>query len=191
MKFKHILAIIAFFATFIFSVLLIGVPVKKTSCFTRNFSSAAHTHNRTTQRKITNLLKRDIANGDFRDLNIRASSDFYSDDTFGIPSNYVDEVEDYVSQSEQLNDADLPYNFQNAWREHMRAWREHADFLETSQTSCLMRSLDSDDIRRVYLSQNAEITKTWHKVLRVAKSHGAAIPANALPNFQGSEAFMP
>ncbi len=182
MKLKHILAIIAFFATFIFSVLLIGVPVKKTSCFTYNFTNSSHTHNRATQRKITDLLKRDIANGDFRDLNIRANSNFYLDDTFHIPASFVDTVEDYVSKSESINDADLPADFQNAWRDHMKAWRDHADFLETSQTSCLMRSLDSDDMRRVYLSQDREISRTWYKVLRVAKSHGAVIPANALPN---------
>lgn len=182
MKLKHYLAIIAFFATFVFSVLLIGVPVNKTSCFTRNFLGATHTHNRTTQRKITNLLKRDIANGDFRELNVAASKNSYSDDSFSGLVNYADTIERYVAESESINDENLPVDFQNAWRDHIRAWRNYADFLGTSRTSCLMRGLDSYDLYLTSLEQNAEINRTWYKVLRVAKSHGATIPANALPN---------
>ena len=181
MKLKHILAIIAFFATFIFSVLLIGVPVKKTSCFTRNFMGAAHTHNRTTQRKITNLLKQDIANGDFRELNITASKN-YSDDSYLRLVNYADTIERYVSESQSINDENLPVDFQNVWRDHIKAWRNYADLLETSKTSCLMRDFDSYELYLISLEQGAEINRTWYKVLRVSKSHGAKIPANALPN---------
>lgn len=178
MKLKHILAIIAFFATFIFSVLLIGVPVKETS----SFASVSHTHTRATQREITNLLKQDIANGDFRELNVNAYKNYSSDGDFSNRMTYGDTINRYVTDSESISDANLPSDFQNAWRDHLRAWRSHADFADISQTSCLMRGLDSFDLRLIYLEQGAEINRTWYKVLRVAKSHGAAIPRNALPS---------
>lgn len=178
MKLKQILAIIAFFATFVFSVLLIGVPVKQTPYF----AAVPHVHNAATQHQITNLLEQDIANGDFRDLNINAYKNSYADETFADPMIYADTIERYVDKSESLDADYLPADFQNAWRDHMKAWRAHADFLEMSRKSCLMRGLDAYDLQLIYLQQSAEINQTWYKVLRVARSHGAAIPANALSN---------
>jgi hypothetical protein len=164
MGIKSIISIIAFVASFFLSsslALLLngGKPASYPRLEARGASC-----NKGAARRISNLLRQDIANGRTRQA---AFADSDEDATTAEP------VENYVSASENLDTAGLPEDFQRAWRAHMRAWRVHADYLNRFKDKEM-----SDSERRIYDQQSEEINETWYEVLRVARNYGADIYPN-------------
>ena len=157
---KFITGIVAFTLTFIFSVALIGFPKA-------DFLPFEIRGNNQTQQNISSLLQRDDRNGDERfdkiDFNTERLTYF---------AEYTTAVNEYVDKSESMNDADLPTDFQSAWREHMKAWRDYSNFLNKCET----KKMDDSDFAQLDKNYNREISVTWQEVLQVGREYGATLP---------------
>jgi hypothetical protein len=170
MKTKIITALIAFITTFGFSIAVTGLFIKQhkpTSCFT-----TLRTNNGT-QQKIFQLLQRDIRNGRERFGKLSGTySSLLSDSNITVYSKAVNE---YAEKSANLDDTELPLEFQLAWREHMKAWREHAGFIEgcSRLSEKLEFDFTDDKIVNTHLRQEREISRTWYEVLRIAEEYNA------------------
>lgn len=110
-----------------------------------------------TAQKISAILREDVASGENRNIN----------------ENPVAATLDYTARSESLDDANLPRDFQQAWRAHLRAWRKEANFLRMGNFS----GRNAEYIRQ---RNSYEINRTWIRVLQSARKHGAEIPEGAL-----------
>lgn len=150
MKMRNILHLVTFALTFSLSI-SVALVIK-------SFQGV------TTPEKITNVLKEDINNGLSRHSNPGRGNVYLAVRT-----------DDYVSASESINTDGLPADFQAAWQSHMQAWRTHADYLKEKRFS---RGFEAD-YDAVSSDQINEINRTWYEVLRIARKHGAIIPANA------------
>lgn len=166
---KFITTIAAFSLTFILSVALVGFP-KETSSFNL---FQPRTINRT-QDNILSLLTVDISNGVKRDQKIYDYA--YSDNPKNVSGEYAEIINEYVDASSSLDDSQMPEDFQLAWQNHMHAWRQHASFLNQSKHFCHLRKMSDSDFTEIYNRQDAEITRTWRKVLSVAGKYGATVP---------------
>lgn len=157
---KFITGIVAFTLTFIFSVALVGFPKA-------DFLPFEIRGNNQTARNIASLIQRDVRNGDeiFYKIDFRAERSAYFEA-------YTKAINEYVDKSESMNDADLPTDFQSAWREHMKAWRDYADFLNWSKTV----KMEDSEFARLDNSYNRGISVTWREVLRVGRDYGATLP---------------
>lgn len=164
---KSITAIIAFTLTFGFSVALVGLVFgfPQTVGFNNSFCHIKD------QSNIVSLLQRDIRNGQIRDSEIN---------TLSTPSpadmslaEYTEFVNSYVDKSQSMYDANLPRDFQTAWRQHMKAWRNYADFLtRINKTSVKITDRDFIQLEKEY---NAEINRTWYKVLEIGDNHHSGL----------------
>lgn len=151
MRTKHHLALFAFVVTFAFSAVIANfLKVENGALTLWNETKSAQ--------KITELLRQDVANGQERILN----------------EDYVITTLAYVNNSENLDDSNLPSDFQRAWRAHMNAWRDHSDFLLEGR-----RYRSNASLQRTLSRNTTEINRTWLRVLQTAKEHGAEIPAGA------------
>lgn len=172
MKTKLILGLIVFSLTFHLSTAVTRFLIgnQPSVSFQRTKSPYAN--------KITLFIERDIANGAQRsnELDVRDETEFRSISSY--LSSYADATTGYVNASESMNDGCLPGDFQDAWRAHMRAWRERADYLESMKEQS-PQDIDRDEIAAEYRRQTREINTTWFKVLRVGQKYGATIPADA------------
>ena len=157
---KFITGIVAFTLTFVFSVALIGFPKADFVPFEVRGDSQV-------QQNVASLLRRDIRNGRERDkkldeMDLLSEKPVYSEA-------YIKVVNEYVDKSSSMDDADLPADFQVAWREHMQAWNDYADFINSSEngktSSCMLSRLEDN--------YNQEISITWEEVLRVGREYGA------------------
>ncbi len=160
---KFITGIVAFTLTFIFSVALVGFPKVDFLPFEIQSSNQ-------TQRNIYKLLQQDVGNGVERDIkfdkiDFRTERSAYFED-------YITVVNEYVDKSEIINDANLPADFQSAWREHMQAWRDYVNFLNKCET----RKMDDSDFAQLDKNYNQEISVTWEEVLQVGREYGATLP---------------
>ena len=176
MKAKTILSIAAFFTAFAVSATLVSLffPVnttsdKATSCFT-NYSKS------TTANAISAFVNQDVRNGNERDrtirrlgINVNAS---FEDPSF---ADYAEIVESYVNASNGMDAGELPLNFRYAWRKHMKAWRDYSAFLNEVENSARWQNSDSEQFRQMESVHVREIEVTWHKVLRIARYHGADV----------------
>jgi hypothetical protein len=163
MKMKYITAAFAFAVTFGFSVLVIGIPQENYAI--RFFAIRADNE---TGRQISFLLQRDDDNGREMDANFKFAPS---------PARFAEAVNQYVNDSEKIDDANLPLDFRNVWLEHLKAWRAQADFLKQSNLSD--EKITEAEFLQTYRYQNAEIRRTWFDVLDVARDYGAVIPRNA------------
>lgn len=158
---KFITKTAAFTLTFIFSLVLTGFP--KTDLL--SFESRGSCRD---QYNISAFLQRDVENGRERDYKVNLHSED-SDSYFEV---YTENINEYVDKSINLNDQDLPSDFQSAWREHLRVWRDYNDFINERKTtqisSCAFNRLDN-----IY---NQEISETWDEVLRVGREYGVELP---------------
>jgi hypothetical protein len=117
---------------------------------------------KSTAQKITQVLAQDIANG-----NVRTAKRCRK------PANELAvRTQNYVDASQSIDTEGLPGDFQAAWTRHMQAWRNHSDFLNS------VESFDSDT-QETDEYNIKEINRTWWEVLRIARKHGAEIPADA------------
>jgi hypothetical protein len=151
---RTITALIAFVATFIFSAGLVRIifpaPVVK-YVYTerpRTFERSAN--------EIESFLLQDIRNGESR-------QDYrYTED-------YSGEVMNYWQASSSMDASRFPQDFQNAWRLHMQAWGDYAQYLQGKKSS---KSNYSCGLEKRY---NAEINRTWEEVLRIGRTYGANV----------------
>ena len=146
----------AFSLTFILSVALIGVP-----------------------KSISDFLAQDVSNGFERDVYIQSLlGDDSSPKDIYTSSAYKQVIKEYTEKSENLDDSGLPADFQAAWRDHVAAWRDHSNFLNQSRSHCKMHKseVNDEEFSSQFRQQDAEITRTWFKVLAVSRHHGVSIP---------------
>lgn len=146
---KHIAATIAFSAAFFFSTLLVG-------------------------QSVTSLLEQDIAFGHKRDDQIHSlyRRNNSSTSIYAL-TEYAAIVTEYVRKSESLDDTTLPQDFQFAWRNHMKAWREHANFLNQAEESFFSEDINRSEFFEVFWKQDREITNTWRMVEVFGRKYGA------------------
>ncbi len=85
-------------------------------------------------------------------------------------SEYSVFVKRYVDKSERLNDSGLPAEFQESWREHMKAWRDYSNFLNKQKYG----SFSNVEFNDYDIEFNNEINRTWYNTLRIGESHGAS-----------------
>lgn len=154
MKTKNYILLFAFVAAFGFSAVIANyVKIERGSI-------VLWSDERTAQ-KIGEILRADVANGAARIGDEDSAAATLS----------------YIAGSEKLDDANLPGDFQRAWRAHLRAWRKQSDFLLAGAKYYSGRQAEY-----VWRKNGDEINRTWEKVLRSAAAHGAEIPENALEN---------
>ncbi len=165
---KSIISIVAFTVTFGFSVVLVGLlfgfPQNELGYSTVSRSTCADQ----TCRNIENLIYQDIKNGDLR--NYKISNSIRSEISY---NQYTEFVENYVNQSESMEDYDFPADFQAAWRNHMKAWRDYSDFLNNQARSS--KKLSRADFSKIDNDFNVEINKTWYETLSIGRSYGANV----------------
>ena len=163
MKSKIITALVAFFATFIFSV---GLALMFTPIDQNQVVALRLGNNNRYARDISNLLRQDIQNG----VDRRESYEEYDE---------ADSVAEYAQTSAQINDENLPRDFQSAWRTHMETWQNYADFLRDMENPKLRQNYTERQISLMNAEHNTKINTTWYEVLRVSRKYGTVIPANA------------
>lgn len=179
MRSKEVLSIIAFLLAFGISVAVTPrqsntsvAPYVKRGCATKDAA-----------RKITSLLAQDIENGRLRNRRISGFSSYEDSARLGRSAyfaNYAAATDEYADASASIDDWNLPGDFQSAWRAHMKAWRNHADFLNQVREDSLERGDGSYALpRKEYSRQSGEISDTWYKVLRIAREYNAEIPPGA------------
>ncbi len=150
---RIITALVAFIATFIFSVGLVRIifpaPVVKYV-----YTETPRPFEQSTD--IESFLLRDISNGDAR-IDYKDTDD------------YTQAVTDYWKASSSMDASGFPQDFQNAWRLHMQAWGDYAEHLQDRKAS---KSSYSRGIEKRY---NAEINRTWDDVLRIGRNYGSTL----------------
>ncbi len=185
MRIKTILSLIAFSATFILSILLIGVP---TNNFYSRFDQERNLSRR--QQNIRLLLWQDLSSGRLRNETVMSLDGF--DQSFQSAFNVIqiaEATEEYVDASQSMDDSDLPADFQQAWRAHMSAWREQADYLNEVEAIAKKHPTFKDGSRKLngslfylnsgnkYQNQADEINRTYDIVLRLGRKYGVYVPA--------------
>lgn len=169
MNIKFIAAVVAFSTAFFFSVLLVGFP--KTNYSEQHQCSAQ------ARLSVTSLLEQDIAFGHQRDAQIRflyRRNDSSSTSIYAS-TDYAEIVTEYVLNSESLDDTTLPQDFRFAWRNHMQAWREHANFLNHAEGSFFSKDINRSEFFELFWMQDREITNTWRKVEVFGRRYGANV----------------
>lgn len=151
---RIITALVAFIATFIFSAGLVRIifpaPVVKYV-----YTEPPRTFDRRSN-DIENFLLRDITNGNAR------MDDKYSDD-------YAQAVMDYWKASSSMDASGFPEDFQKAWRLHMQAWGDYAEYLQAKKAS------KSNGLCNLDKRYNSEINRTWEEVLRIGRTYGSNV----------------
>ena len=149
---RIITALVAFVATFIFSAGLVRIifpaPVVK---YVYTEQSPRRSAN-----EIESFLLRDIRNGELREV------DRYTE-------NQANAVTDYWKTSSSMDASALPQDFQNAWRVHMNAWGNYAEYLQAKQAS------KSNGLCNMEKRYNEDINRTWEEVLRIGRNYGSTL----------------
>ena len=151
---RTITALVAFIATFIFSAGLVRIifpaPVVKYVYMEQPRSFERRSND------VEAFLLRDITNGSAR------MDDKYSD-------NYAQAVTDYWKASSSMDASGFPEDFQKAWRSHMQAWGDYAEYLQAKKSS------RSNTPRNLDGRYSAEINRTWEEVLRIGRTYGSSL----------------
>lgn len=174
MRSKNILSIAAFITAFAFSAAFAGLFITKQTIPTQNYVIADYGAKRTscwkskhnlTADKIETFLRRDIGNGRERDRKAYQTSE----DSRSF-AQYAEAMEEYTVSANDLNESELPKDFQIAWREHVNAWNEYSEFLKNSGKA---GTSNIEHFNRAHDRYDDEITATWNEVLRVARAYDA------------------
>ena len=155
MRSKHILSIVIFFAAFALS-----------SAFASQFITPSET-----SVKIERFLKQDVSNGYTLSREIYQLND--SNEMSAAKRTAI--VGKYVDTSSSMDANDLPLDFQRAWHKHMRAWQNYADFLNEQRSSPVNSRDNESKLLDAVIHYDADITRTWHEVLRIADSYGTNV----------------
>lgn len=184
MRSKNILSIAAFAAAFALSAAFASLFITETRAVTTEFvptygykSTSCFKHkNNSAADKISALISEDKRNGreSERAAYLYGADIFSSSDSSAI-SGYAGAVEKYVDDSSSLNAGNLPEEFQNDWREHMKAWRDYSDFLNRMKKSSNRTALSGEELEAIDAFHSREISRTWQAVLQNGRSYGADI----------------
>lgn len=171
---KSILGIIAFTLTFGLSAGLVGILFGFPQSHNNSYVSTVR-NNSVYQGKISRLLSRDVSNGGARE---KAYYEFYGGDTESLYKNdeYRQAVNEYYISSSSMNDSITPEDFKYAWREHMNAWKNQAEYLNSLQNENYGRN--DETAANYYIDNTVQINRTWFQVLRIANRYGVEIPNN-------------
>ncbi|MDQ3711916.1 MAG: hypothetical protein M3388_06825 [Acidobacteriota bacterium] len=182
MRIKTILSIIVFIFAFVFSSVFASLFASKsesqlnlgfvgttsTSCFKNRGNYTAD--------KIALFVQQDIRYGNERDRKLyRINKDFRPPFTDSSFADFAETVSKYADQSGSMEADKLPQDFQIAWLEHMKAWRDYADILNEMKNSSARKMVSEKQLDELETIHSAEITNTWHKVLRIGRSYGAEV----------------
>ncbi len=184
MRSKTILSTVAFIAAFAASAAFASLFVtktqtvsdyvlvggyKSTSCFKYKNNSAAAD-------KITALIRQDHINGrESSRGSYSASGDERPPFSSSLFPGYARSVERYADDSSGMKTGDLPGDFQNEWRAHMKAWREYSEFLNRIKDSSNRKGWSDAELEEVDDFHSREIERTWQAVLHTGASHGANV----------------
>ena len=180
MRSKNILSIAAFIIAFAFSAAFASLFITTPMPATQNYVVTGHGAGRTscwknsrsnaTAGKIEDFLRRDVSNGNARDRkSYRLGKNFDSPLNASFPR-YNAIIEEYAGTMTDLDESQLPQDFQNAWREHVSAWSDYSEFLNNSAKAGATNVEHFDRARNRY---DDEISSTWYEVLRVGRAYGA------------------
>lgn len=170
MRCKSLISTVAFITAFSFSAALAGLfpgstVHEKNSCF--------HTNSRTAS-VISEFIRRDVRNGEKRENNVsrsfEATGDPFSSDTI---AEYASAVNNYAADSGSMNDSQLPGDVREAWRVHMEAWADYADFLNRMDEQAYR--LNDTEVARARTGHIRRINVTWYELLRISEDHGADV----------------
>lgn len=177
MRSKHIAALITFSATFAFSAfiaLIFAAPKIADVPPVRDYQFKSYSGNscrKNTGHKIKEFLTRDKLNGSNREsVSLSYDEEYISRESLAV---FSEGVTEYVAQSSSMDDSRFPSDFQRAWREHMSAWNDLAEFLEDSKNE----SISYDEFYPRLYDYNDRISSTWQTTLRIGREYGADLPA--------------
>lgn len=167
MNTRFITALLAFFVAFGFSSAFTGLVRSSNTGF-----SCSSSVRQSDSKRILNLLKQDIRNGEARLDVFVYSNDFEVPFTKKSLAIYARTVESYLNESASLDDSDLPADFQAAWREHIKAWREFSEVINNKNAAV---SNDEEQLKaaQTHFQQESEIDRSWYKVLAIAHKYNA------------------
>ena len=185
MRSKTILSIAAFIVAFAFSTAFAGLFIAKSAYqsvitvpanYNRQPNSCFKNRGRYTADKIEVFISQDVSNGEERDRRL------FNIDGDNRPSfmsssfeEYADAVTEYAEASGSMDESTLPQELQTAWRAHMKAWRDYADYLDARKSSSVRTRLSDKAAYDLENHFNADISITWYEVLRVGRSYGAEV----------------
>lgn len=162
---RTVFGIVAFAATFIVSVSIVGIifPAPVSPFANDGFSVRHRTHKGCKATKLENFIERDVLNGSLRDDRPVVGEK--------VSANYVSAVREYWESSSSMDASDLPSDFRDAWNDHMKAWRDYSRYLDSSAGRSATRSDFYTESRQF----DREISRTWKIVLATAREHGADV----------------
>ena len=161
---RIILGIIAFTLTFGLSATLVGVLFGFPQPEVKPFVTTSK-YNSVHKNKIKSLLRRDVRNGNMREQAFTGREGHIS--RYNSPE-YGKAVNDYYIKSSSMNDSMLPDDFKYAWREHMKAWKNQAEYSNSLKDEHYQ---ENDSVRK-YSDNTGEVNRTWYQVLRIAERYG-------------------
>ncbi len=167
---RIITALVAFVVTFIFSAGLVRIIFGEPQVATVFYNSSHCKRNQASN--IEAFIRRDENNGTMRMDRISSLRD---KDNVRYSAVYADAVMDYVNTSSNMDARRFPQDFQNAWREHMQAWRNYAEFLDDMNSPTARQEMSSVDLKSAENQYNKEINRTWAIVLTLGRSYGANV----------------
>lgn len=177
MRSKNIFGLITFFATFAFSAfiaLLFAAPkIYEVPPVVTNYEVKTYSQKRCgTGYKIKEFLEQDKRNGVGKQ-----EYDFSPRNNSFTPARvavFADSVEEYADKSSAMDDSGFPRDFRQAWREHMKAWSDYAEFLQKAKN----KRMTLEDFDSMTTEYNGEISKTWQETLRIGREYGADLHVN-------------
>lgn len=166
---KSLLSIVASTVTFGFSVVLVGLLFgfpQSNYDYTENLQTTCSDQ---TCYNIERLIYQDISNGRVRDLDTLSLNSTNTDSL--LFTQYTEFVNEYVDKSQSMDYSDLPSDFQNAWKRHMKAWRDYSNFLNKQNNS--LQKMNNSEFNEYDKEFSLEINRTWSKTLCIGRSYGA------------------
>jgi hypothetical protein len=181
MRIKTILSTATFIFAFVFSTAFASLFAGKSESqlnvnFGRTSTSCFKNRGNYTADKIALFLQQDIRNGNERDRKLhRLDKDLRPPFTGSSFAGFAEAVSEYADKSGNMEAVTLPPDFQIAWREHIKAWRDYADFLNEMKNSSARKTLSEEQLDALDTKHSDEITSTWEEVLRIGRSYGAEV----------------
>ncbi|MEP6902230.1 MAG: hypothetical protein ABJA66_10800 [Actinomycetota bacterium] len=167
---RNITATVAFIATFIFSAGLIRIIFPAPAVQYVYVDKPQYTGCKA--RAIESFIRQDNINGEIHSSKITGLQNL---DSQSYISANADATLEYYNSSSSMDVSQFPQDFQNAWREHMKAWRDYSDFLNQMKNSSARKNLSGDDFGLAEQRFNSEINRTFNEVLRIGRNYGADV----------------
>lgn len=176
MRSKNILSIVAFIAAFGLSAAFASLFISKKAVGYTSTSYCRFSQKTATARAIANLIAADYANAGVRDRKIYAVSEnaALSSDSVAF-ADYARAIEEYVDDSSNISQDNLPRDFKSAWQEHLRAWRKSSNFLNKAAEISSRSSMTAEEFDDAQNFYGQEIDRTFEKALEIGNRYGADV----------------